>query len=280
MRLDGAIIAIEQRSVGGCIDMAVVFLREHLMAVFRLVLCFALPSVLLTWWLIAEQEWTTWTCLFLFAIESPFCGAALVAAAGRRAFGERFSTRTGLRHVLQRILPLLILLPVVRLLTIGALFVGLLPGYAIATRYGFLSEVLLLELCPLRNYETRLNDLLNATFWKLLGQLVIVLIFFCATVVSLFVCVDLLADALFSWPILAGRLTGWAYFFSETETLLTVDPRVGTVFVAVLWLVYPVARLAWMFCYLDVRILKEGWDVELNFRVEARRLQEKLEATA
>jgi hypothetical protein len=45
------------------------------------------------------------------------------------------------------------------------------------------------------------------------------------------------------------------------------------VLVSVLWIVYPVIRLAWMFCYLDVRIRKEGWDLEIDFRVEARRLE-------
>jgi hypothetical protein len=38
------------------------------------------------------------------------------------------------------------------------------------------------------------------------------------------------------------------------------------------WLVYPLARLAWFFCYLDARIRREGWDVEIAFRVEARRI--------
>lgn len=280
MRLDGAIFSIEQRPVGGCIDLAVVFLREHFLAVLRLVACFAVPSVLLTWWLISELEWTTMSCLFLFALASPFCGAALVAAAGRRVFGERFSTRTGLRLVLKRLWALMILLVAVRLLTIGGLFVLLLPGYLIATRYGFLAEVLLLELCPLRKYEVRLNDLLQGTFWNLVGRLVMVLAFFSVAVVSLFLFIDLTSSTLFSWPILSGRVSSLAYLDRELRTLLTVDPRVGTVLVAVLWLIYPVARLAWMFCYLDVRILKEGWDVELNFRIEARRLQESLEATA
>ncbi len=278
MRLDGAIFSIEQRPVGGCIDLAVVFLREHFLAVLRLLACFAVPSVLLTWWLISEAEWTTSGCLFLFAMVSPFCGAALVGAAGRRVFGERFSTRTGLRLVLKRLPALLLLLTAVRLLTVGGLFLLLLPGYLIATRYGFLSEILMLELCPLRKYETRLNDLLNGTFWKLVGRLVMILIFFSTVAVSLFLFVDLAASTLFSWPILSGRISSVAYLDRELQTLLTVDPRVGTVLVAVLWLVYPVARLAWMFCYLDVRILKEGWDVELNFRIEARRLQESLEA--
>jgi hypothetical protein len=51
------------------------------------------------------------------------------------------------------------------------------------------------------------------------------------------------------------------------------DPLVVSALSATAWLVYPLARLAWFFCYLDARIRKEGWDVELAFRIEAGRLQ-------
>ena len=51
------------------------------------------------------------------------------------------------------------------------------------------------------------------------------------------------------------------------------DPLVTTVIHALLWAFYPLIRIAWFFCYLDVRIQKEGWDVELDFRIEAQRLE-------
>lgn len=273
MRLDGAIFSMEQRSVGSCIDLAAVFLREHFFPVMKLMACFAVPSVALTWWLIAELEWTTAACVMLFLLVSPFCGACLVAASGRRMFGERFSTRTGLRAVLQRLVPLVMLLIAARLATVVGLLL-LVPGYVLAARYGFLSELLLLEMCPVRKYETRLNDLLNQSFVSLLSRLVVILFFYAVTVTSLFLLIDLLAGYLFSWPVLAGRVSSIAFVDRELATLLTVDPRVGAVLVAVLWLAYPMARLAWLFCYLDLRILTEGWDIEIEFRIEARRLQE------
>ena len=41
-----------------------------------------------------------------------------------------------------------------------------------------------------------------------------------------------------------------------------------------IWLPYPVIRLAWFFCYLDQRIRNECWDLQLQFRAEAARLEE------
>jgi hypothetical protein len=35
-----------------------------------------------------------------------------------------------------------------------------------------------------------------------------------------------------------------------------------------------VIRLAWFFCYLDQRIRNECWDLQLQYRAEAARLEE------
>jgi hypothetical protein len=276
MKLDGAIFAIEPRSVGGCIDLAIVFLREHFFAVLRLLACFAVPSVALTWWLMARQDWPFSSCLVLFVLECPFFGAALIASAGHRVFGDRFSSRTGLRLLASRLILLFVLTLIVRIITGVGLLVFVFPGYMVATRYGFLAEILLLEHCPARRYETRLNDLMNSTFLDLLGRLIVIVVFFGVSVASLFVLVDMASGTLLGLPILMGRVSGLAYVFEEVATLMIRDPRVATVFISILWLVYPVARLAWMFCYFDVRIRKEGWDVELDFRVEANRLEAAL----
>jgi len=43
-----------------------------------------------------------------------------------------------------------------------------------------------------------------------------------------------------------------------------------------MWLTYPIIRLAWFFCYLDQRIRNECWDLDLQCRVEAVRLEEQM----
>ncbi len=273
MKLDAVIFAIEPRSVGGCIDLAVVFVREHLLSIFKLLIWFALPSVVLTWWLIAQQEWTLSGCLLLFAIESPFFSAALVGAAGQRVFGERFSARKGIWLLWKRLFFYTFLILVLKTITFFAFFLLIIPAYLIATRYGFLAEVLFLEGCPARKYETRLTDLTSHKFIGLVGRLTTIMLFFSLSLTALFILIDLTSGTLFGYPILIGRMSGLEHFQEEMFVLLNHDPRVATVLVSLMWLIYPVTRLAWMFCYLDVRIRREGWDIELDFRVEAKRIE-------
>lgn len=273
MKLDGAIFAIEQRTVGGCIDLAIIFVREHLAGVLQLLSCFALPSLAFSWWLMERQEWTLFGLMLLFALECPFFGSALVAAAGNRMFGDQFSAWQGLRSLWKRLSLFSLLIVVARLITWLGTYMMIVPGYLVATRYGFLSEVLFLEACPAKRYEKRLNDLMHASFANLLGRLVAIMTFFWVCVGALFILVDLGCGTLFNYPILIGRLTDMEYIGQELEALLTRDPRVALTLLGLCWLIYPVTRLAWTFCYLDTRIRKEGWDVEIDFRVEARRLE-------
>lgn len=273
MRIDGAIFSVERRSVGACIDLAVAFLRTHFVRVMLLTACFAVPFCVLTWWLMARHEWTLSVCLLLFGLVSPLLGAALVGAAGYRLFGDEFSVPQGLWLMLKRIRALLFIGGAARLLSylVGLFFI--FPGYMLAARYGFLSEIFLLEQCRVRNYETRLNDLLNMTYRDLVGRLVAIVAFFGLSVLCLFFLVDAASGTLLGLPILFGRSSGLLYLAAELQLFLTEDPLVGTVLIGLMWLVYPLARLAWMFCYFDVRIAKEGWDVELDFRIEAKRLE-------
>lgn len=272
MRTEGAIFPVHERTLGGCIDLALLFVRRHWPGVLRLTACFAVPFCGLSWWLLTRGAASIGTCLVLFALLSSLLGAALVGSAGARVFGDRFSVGHGLLKTLER-LPLLVVLMTLTwgLSWIGSLFL-VIPGYLIATRYGFLSEVLLLENCRLRSLEKRITNLLADSFSRLVGRLLGVVLFFAVTVACLFLLIDTAAGLLFNFPILLGRSTGLS--LPEMIDVLVGDPRLGSVLLALMWLVYPVARLAWMFCYLDQRIRREGWDVELDFRIEARRLQE------
>lgn len=273
MQLDAAIMAIQKRSVGGCIDMGVVFLREHFVPVMTMTACLAVPFCSATWWLVSRMEWDVTGVLLLFSFVSPFLGAALVGEAGQRVFGDRFSVRRGYLTVLRRFFPLGVLLLASRLFSLIGLLFCFLPGYFVAMRYGFLSEIFLLERQKLAKYEGRLNDLEMPAFGLLIGRIIMTAVFYVVSVLSLLVMVDLTSGYVFGMPVLIGRVTSLEYFIEEISHLLTQDELVLTVLTAVMWLVYPVARLAWFFCYLDVRIRQEGWDVEIDFRVEARRVE-------
>src|SRR5262249_15238443 len=140
-----------------------------------------------------------------------------------------------------------------------------------AVYYGFLPEVLLLEQMDSSEVRGRLGELVQSHFGDLLARSLVLLAFTAAAAVAIFTLVDQTLRLLLGWPLLLGRLDprGPA---GDLWELVQGDPAVVAVLAAVVWLLYPIARLAWFFCYLDIRIRKEGWDLELSFRVEALRL--------
>ncbi len=270
MQLDGALITIERRTTSACIDLAVVFVRQHLAGVLSLTLLFAIPSCLLSYWAVANTQATLVWMLLWFLLVSPFHGAALVIAAGRRVFGEELSVRAAMQTLRTRVWRYSAYVLLVR----GAMLLTaclLLPPLLIGVRYGFVAEVLFLERAPSRLVRHRLRRLLDGVYPELVFRSSAMLCFFVALFFGYFVLAEFLATTIFGLPIVSGRLSTIG-MESEFTLLLMTDPRVVTVIQGLLWLVYPLVRLAWFFCYLDVRIEKEGWDTELNFRIESQRL--------
>lgn len=279
MQLDAALMAIQQRTVGGCIDMGIIFLREHFAAVMKMTMCLAIPFCAVTWWLVSRHDWSAVGIMVLFGFTSPFLGAALVGEAGLRVFGDQFSVGRGFWSVLTTLFPLGALLLLARGLAMIGGLMCVAPGYLVSARYGFLSEIFLLERQRLKKYEGRLNDLTGAMYGSILYRQSSVLLFYSMCVASLFVLVDLTTTFLLGWPVFIARVSllssnvTTSHLWHELGQLLTKDELVLTTLMAIMWFVYPVARLAWFFCYLDIRIRQEGWDLELEFRIEANRLE-------
>lgn len=272
MRLETATLSLEPRTAGACIDLAVLFYRAHAVRFLGLSLLFgSLPIAFGVYRADAFGDGWLWSLLLFFFL-SPFLGATVVAAAGHRVFGEPFTVRGALRQVWARMGTLFFFLPVARLLLglTGLLCVGLL-WVPLAARYGYMSEVILLEQLGGGRMGRRLEEILRHSWTEACGSYISVAVFAGALVVTLFLTLDLGSQLLLGVPILVGRVS-WAMAFDDVSNLLVYDPRPLAVWFACCWLVYPLARLAWFFCYLDARIRSEGWDVEIAFRVEARRL--------
>jgi hypothetical protein len=273
MKIDEARLVIEPRSVGACIDLAVLFCRSHVGEVMGLTLCFGAPLTLAAYGLtLATDDGWLWSALSLFFV-TPFLGAALVAGAGRWVFGEPFTVGAALRVTASRPWSLLYSLLLTRVgIGLTLLFCWGLPSIPLATRFGFLPEVILLEQLRGSRIGSRLGEIMKHTFWDATGRLAYIVFFGLASFLSIFIFIDMGSGTLLGFPILIGRVSS-SFFFEEAVNLLFFDPLVVSTICGTLWLVYPLARLAWFFCYLDARIRKEGWDVELAFRVEAKRLQ-------
>src|SRR5258708_20928849 len=79
---------------------------------------------------------------------------------------------------------------------------------------------------------------------------------------------DFASSRLFGFPLLLGRLqVDLSYLENFGDVLeyalgfLWGDPIVLTAALAVAFLVYPLGRLASVFCYIDVRLPRDYWDM-------------------
>ncbi|MGH9337745.1 MAG: hypothetical protein ACRD21_28670, partial [Vicinamibacteria bacterium] len=147
----------------------------------------------------------------------------------------------------------------------GLLFVPL------AARYGFLSEVLVLERLRGFRIGKRLEEILRHNHAEACGRYFAIALFALLVSTVIFVFLDLGSQFLFGAPIFIAKVS-WAVAYDDVTNLFSYDPLLLIALASTWWLVYPLARIAWFFCYLDARVRKEGWDVEIAFRVEARRL--------
>ncbi len=141
----------------------------------------------------------------------------------------------------------------------------------VATRYGFLSEVVILEQQKGYRIAKRCEEILRDIYLEACGRYTAIAAFAFGSSLILFILMDLGSQVLFGIPVFAAKVS-WAVAANDILNLLAYDPLLVGTLSATWWLVYPLARLAWFFCYLDARVRKEGWDVEIALRVEARRL--------
>jgi hypothetical protein len=271
MKVESARLAIEPRSVGACIDLACLFYRVHSLKLLGLTLVFGGPVTLIVYWLTSTTEWGWFWAGATFFFLTPFLGAAVVAGAGHWAFGDPFTVPRSLAALWKRLWSLSSLLILTRLaLALISFMCWGFPFIPLATRYGFIPEIVVLEQLRGRRIEARTNEIMRHTFWAAAGRYLVIGLFAAAAWISIFTVIDLGSTVLLGIPIFFGRLS---FFGQEIFYLMFYDPLVVSTASATAWLVYPLARLAWFFCYLDARIRKEGWDVELAFRIEAGRLQ-------
>ncbi len=152
----------------------------------------------------------------------------------------------------------------------------LLPGGWIAVRSGFFVEQDCLKRLDRSLHDRRVKDLVKGEMSDLLTRGATIALFAVVVWLSLLLTLDRVLSLLFSVELLTGRMFSGSGFLPDPEAmfdLVASDLRLLTVIAAIGLLVYAVGRLAWFFCYVDLRVRRDCWDMELRFTQEARRLQ-------
>ncbi|MEZ6124782.1 MAG: hypothetical protein R3C49_16660 [Planctomycetaceae bacterium] len=273
MKVEDCIVSVERRTIGGCIDLAFVFAKRFAGPLLSLTACFAVPSTLLVWLISSEMRHDVMLpSAIIFGFFSMLASGAIVATVGPQVFGVPMSVRAALKGLLQRSLPYIFLGTLARM-TGFCVVVPLLPVMAWC---GHLPEVMFLERSGLNSITQRLSWLCKGGgFSRNLGRILTLTAFWALAAFGLFMVIDVLSGLVFNLPILFGTIAPGPDLREAFLSKLFDDPAVMTMLQVCLWLTYPIVRLAWFFCYLDQRIRNECWDLELQFRTEAIRLEEQ-----
>ena len=190
--------------------------------------------------------------------------------------------RTGIRRAVIIIGPLFLLFPMG---TFSVLFGVILSLFMVVVflRTSFIPESRIMASLDEQLRGQGLKELLKKEGGDLFVRTFIIVTFCIMLSFIIFFTIDRACEVLLGYPILIGRIgpfpgMNWfavvVEFIRQAFIMLTGDPRCLAVFSASVMLVYPIARLAWFFCYIDLRVRRDCWDMELMFRQEARRLEE------
>jgi len=260
--------------------MAVCFLREHLAPIAGLWAVVTVPSCTLVYVLVDRYEFTLPLAMLVFFFATSPLGILIMMGAAPSAFGEPFTFRGTWARVGWRGMGLVARGLALRGLIAMGLAVFLFPGWYLAVRTGFFVEQSALSKLDRHLHDRRADELLKGEIGDLFARSGTIFMFCALLWLVMLLTADFAASHLLGLPILWGRLgldvsylkdigdaTGYSMKF------LWGDPVVVTAALAVAFLVYPIGRLAWFFCYMDVRVRRDCWDMELQFIQEAERLE-------
>jgi len=287
MQLDRTRITIRERTTFELFDLALQVVRTFFVPLAGWLLLGAIPFAALNLWLLGDnvdlQELTefkasyTWWTLWLIVLEMPLATAPATLYLGRVLFLEQ-PTKSQIIRDTFRSLPQILLLQgwllLVFLLILSTddaalmttlLLLIILPfGFVRAGFRPYLNEIILLERNPLRASKTsqistrRRSKALHSwsrgeLFERFLASIAVGLLL--ATQLSLVIW------GAKTWLTGSPDLSPFAYMLITQVAL---------------WIVVGFFTVVRFLCYLDLRIRREGWEVDLRMRAEATRLSQEL----
>lgn len=260
MRADGVHVAVRPRDILECLDLAVMFCGRRPLAVALAVALGAVPCILINRLLLGgwrDNEGLLFAGGVVLSIEAAWASVPLTLYLGQAVFAERFAWRLAAGAFLRSLPALVLFQGVLRPLCLVIVFLS--PVVFIGMYY--LNQVILLERPPFTRIWSRRTAINQRNIGHVLSLALLDLVIL---VLGVPLVTGLLGAVSALWR---GRAVQWLPSFlgegSISVTLFTWHGQIA------FWSVCGLLTVFRFFTYLDARIRREGWDVELKLRSAA-----------
>lgn len=260
MRFDKANIDIRPRTALEVLDLALHFYRNHLGLLSKINIILSLPGLLVGSGIAIGLKSPSFA-LFAFWMLLPLSSGGIVLVASRKVFGMPLTVKDALTlyrplaasHFLNRLIHRIFWIPLIPF--------GLVFSEILRLNWSFSPMILLLERLEGKQLSLRRRALHRRGGANAFGFDLAVLLQSCWFIAALLFVADLVLSDIFA-----------VWEFGGLFTAVASNPLKTIIILMSVLLVSPFVDLAWFFYYLDARIRKEGWDLELGFRSIARRI--------
>jgi hypothetical protein len=280
MKLEHASIDLVPRATHHCLDLAFLFLRRQAGPVAAIWTAVCLPAAALLYLAVDRLGANLLVALAWGALTSTLLGTLLLTGIAPSVFGEPFTARGVFARLRTAAWWKTFLIALGIRLAVLATSVLCLPlGMYVRLQWAFALEQRLLANLGERLHDHRIEDLLRGRRGDLFGRALAIGAYAGLLWWTLFWTLDFGAQTFLGAPILYQRVIDSATsleiedWFNDFLGMLWNDPRVLTALFLTALFVYPLARLAWFFCYIDLRVRRDCWDLELRMTETARLLE-------
>lgn len=282
MKFTEAAIDLQPRSIGACLDLATMFISRRLGLWLATWAIFTIPTCVLVYLIAETTDYGLLGFLCGLAFGSVPLGTALVFAAAQTAMGQDCTARQAVFGSLRLTWKPMLAVMALRMIQLP-LMLAVLPGLALAILTGFHAEARVFARWRAREHEHRVGELIQTEYSDLMVRGGALILFGLGCWWLLTLTVDCASTVLFGVSPIITRfgdatrniweLEDWVGWWSAAGTFLTTDALTLTTLTATGLASYTVCRLAWFFAYIDLRIRRDCWDLELALAEEAEKAE-------
>lgn len=255
MRLEDIQLAIRPRSILECLDIAFLFCGRHWWGLLLASAFGIVPITIANYWIMQIPDLNGYFAYLLLTMEVPWATLLLTLYLGQITFSRRFSPRRASKDFLRTFSRMFVFQVIVRGLCLA---VGVLTPVVFLGMY-FLNEIILLEQTSMSRTWSRRGAMNARALGRIFSlRLMDLLVLSVGTLLlaSLFRTISELWEDRFHFD---------PNLIFDFDAMFHVDWQIQISF----WIVIVFLTVFRFVSYLDCRIRREGWDVELKLRMLA-----------